>query len=149
MTGPPCSGKSTYIRENAKEGDIIIDMDRIALAITTEGTENFRYPEYVREVARTARNAASRAALKIAKYNHFGLWIIHTEPPPNALAAYISAGARIVEMKTTKEVCIERLKSRPPEIHERYRNVINEYFTRDRGKSLEDDAAKDSHAQNS
>jgi predicted kinase len=27
VTGPPCAGKTTYVRNNAKPGDIIIDFD--------------------------------------------------------------------------------------------------------------------------
>jgi predicted kinase len=34
VTGPPCGGKSTYIQDNAKDGDIIIDMDRLKLRDT-------------------------------------------------------------------------------------------------------------------
>lgn len=33
ITGPPCSGKSTYAREHASPGDIIIDLDAIAHAL--------------------------------------------------------------------------------------------------------------------
>jgi len=32
--GPPCSGKSTYVREKIKEGQIVYDYDEIARAIT-------------------------------------------------------------------------------------------------------------------
>ena len=35
VTGPPCGGKSTYVREHAKPGDFVIDLDRLALAITS------------------------------------------------------------------------------------------------------------------
>lgn len=30
VSGPPCSGKSTYVAEHAKTGDIVIDLDEIA-----------------------------------------------------------------------------------------------------------------------
>lgn len=30
VTGPPCSGKSTYVRTHARPGDIIVDFDAIA-----------------------------------------------------------------------------------------------------------------------
>jgi hypothetical protein len=31
ITGPPCGGKSTYITDRAKPGDIIVDMDGLRL----------------------------------------------------------------------------------------------------------------------
>lgn len=33
VTGPPCSGKSTYVDEHANRGDLVIDLDRIAYAV--------------------------------------------------------------------------------------------------------------------
>ena len=37
--GPPCSGKSTYVREHARRGDIVVDTDRLFAAISMQ-------PEY-------------------------------------------------------------------------------------------------------
>jgi predicted kinase len=67
VTGPPCGGKSTHIEENCKPGDIIIDMDRIALALSPEGTDAFGYSQSVRTVARAARKSAVQAALGVAQ----------------------------------------------------------------------------------
>ena len=33
IVGPPCAGKSTYVRENAKAGDLRVDYDLIAQAL--------------------------------------------------------------------------------------------------------------------
>ena len=33
ITGPPCSGKSTYVREHAQDGDVLVDFDAIAQAL--------------------------------------------------------------------------------------------------------------------
>lgn len=33
VCGPPCSGKTTYVRDHAKPGDVVIDIDAIALSI--------------------------------------------------------------------------------------------------------------------
>lgn len=32
ICGPPCSGKSTYVREHAEDGDLLVDYDVIAQA---------------------------------------------------------------------------------------------------------------------
>lgn len=129
VTGPPCGGKSTYIKERAKPGDIIVDMDRIALALTTEGTEPFRYSEKIRQVAFKARAAAVSEALIVAQGERYqNVYIIHTDPSPDQRAYYRAMGGRIVECDPGKEVCLERLESRPIENHQIARKVINDYY---------------------
>jgi hypothetical protein len=129
VTGPPCGGKSTYIRENAEPGDIVIDMDLIALALTFGGVGSHAYPEKVRGVARAARNAAVKQALAVAQgERRLGVWIIHTDPGRDAQQMYRVSGARFVEVNPGKRVCLERLQSRPVENHKIARAVIDKYF---------------------
>lgn len=129
VTGPPCGGKSTYIRNNAKDQDLIIDMDRIALALMPEGTEAFRYDDKVRKVAMMARKAAVTEALfQMQGERRRNLWIIHTDPSPEQRKAYKSFNGRIVEVNPGKEVCLQRLKARPKENHAIARKVIDDYF---------------------
>jgi hypothetical protein len=129
VTGPPCGGKSTYIRENAEPGDIVIDMDLIALALTFGGVGSHAYPEKVRGVARAARNAAVKQALAVAQgERRLGVWIIHTDPGRDAQQMYRVSGARFVEVNPGKQVCLERLQSRPVENHKIARAVIDKYF---------------------
>jgi dephospho-CoA kinase len=131
VTGPPCSGKSTYIEENARDGDIIIDMDKLALALTTDGATMHDYSPKLRKVAQAARAAAVKEALKVAQGERYlGVWIIHTDPPLDVRMTYRAAGGRIVEMDTPKDVCLERLKSRPEKNQLISRGVIDEYFSK-------------------
>lgn len=106
LTGPPCGGKSTYIRERAKPGDVVIDLDRIALALTVEGIADHSAPEHVMQVAISARRGAVRRALKLSK--SVDVWIIHTAPKPQDLAAYRVVGAVVVTIDPGIEVCHER-----------------------------------------
>lgn len=129
VTGPPCGGKSTYINERAKPNDIIIDMDRIALALTTEGTEPFTYSERVRAVAIKARAAAVTEALYQAQGERYqNVYIIHTDPTPDQRAYYRAMGGRIIECDPGKEVCLERMKSRPKQNHAIAERFIHEYY---------------------
>jgi hypothetical protein len=129
VTGPPCGGKSTYINDRAKPGDIIIDMDRLALALTTEGTEPFTYSEKVRQVAFKARSAAISEALIVAQGERYqNVYIIHTDPSPDQRAYYRAMGGRIVECDPGKDVCLERVLSRPKQNHEISRKFIHEYY---------------------
>jgi tRNA uridine 5-carbamoylmethylation protein Kti12 len=129
VTGPPCSGKSTYIKENAKPDDCIIDMDRIALALSPDETTSFNYSERIRKIARSARAAAVKTALMQAQgERYWGLWIIHTDPTPDVRSMYRSFGARFVEMNPGKVVCLERLTKRPIENQKLAREVIDTYY---------------------
>jgi predicted kinase len=129
VTGPQRGGKSTYINERAKPGDIIIDMDRIALALTTEGTEPFTYSDRVRKVAMKARAAAVTEALYQAQGERYqNVYIIHTDPTPDQRAYYRAMGGRIIECDPGKEVCLERMKSRPKQNHAIAERFIHEYY---------------------
>jgi hypothetical protein len=129
VTGPPCGGKSTFIAESCNPGDIVIDMDRIALALSPEGTEPFTYSDSVRTVARSARKAAVKAALGVAQgQRRMGVWIIHTDPSNDERSIYRYAGARFVEMNPGRLVCLERLKRRPLKNQQIARDVIDGYF---------------------
>jgi len=129
VTGPPCSGKSTYIKENAKLEDCIIDMDRIALALSSEEITSFTYSERIRKVARAARNAAVKAALMQAQgERYWGLWVIHTDPEPDVRSMYRSFGAQFVEMNPGKLVCLERLTKRPAENQKMAKEIIDSYY---------------------
>lgn len=134
VTGPPCSGKSTYIRENAKAKDIIIDMDRIALALTVEDALPFEYDDKVRRIARSARQAAVREAINLAQGERYtNTWIIHTDPSPDQRMSYRAANARFMEFDPGKEVCLERLKSRPVQNQKIAHQVIEDFYAK-RGK---------------
>lgn len=131
VTGPPCGGKSTFIKNNAKPGDIVIDMDEIARAFIFGETKNHDYSDKVRQVARAARNAAVKQSLLVAQgERRLGIWIIHTDPGQDARAMYRSAGARFVEQNPGKAICLERLKDRPVANQTIARKTIDEYFAK-------------------
>jgi hypothetical protein len=131
VTGPPCGGKSTYIRDRAKGDDIVIDMDRLALALSVEGTLPFEYGLRVREVARAARYGAVKKALAVAQGERYlGVWIIDTDPSNDMRSLYRANGGHLVEMNPGREVCLSRLESRPVENQAIARKAIDEYFAK-------------------
>jgi hypothetical protein len=128
VTGPPCGGKSTYIQDNAKDGDIIIDMDRLALALIKGDVASHDYSDEVRAIARAARKGAAKQALIAGQGNRLGVWIIHTDPPTQDRINYKVAGARIVECSPGLQVCLKRLKNRPIINQLKVEGYIRDYY---------------------
>ncbi len=127
--GAPCSGKSTYVREQAKGEDIIVDMDRIALSLAVEGTPDFQYSERIRNIARQARPAIVKGALLAAQgERRLGVWIIHTDPSPQDRQMYRAMNAQFIELDPGKEVCLARAKERPEQNRRVSEKVIAEYY---------------------
>jgi predicted kinase len=131
VTGAPCSGKSTHVAQHATTGDIVIDMDRIALALTVDGATHHDYDEKLRSVARAARNAAVKQALSVAQGERYlNVWIIHTDPSANDRQMYRAMNARIMEIDPGKQICLERLGSRPERNKMVARKVIEDYYAK-------------------
>jgi adenylate kinase len=89
VVGPPCSGKSTYVREHAKPNDIVIDFDVLAQAFGSTNSHDHSYA--IRGVTMMARRAAIRAALTAQA----DVWIVETKINPRRYADYLAAGATI------------------------------------------------------
>lgn len=123
VTGPPCSGKSTHVRQHARHGDIVVDLDRIALALTSEDTGDHDYPDHIRSVARKARLAAINAALPMHAAGH-RVWLIDAAPSKEQRAFYHRHHARFVSLTVTSDQLTTRLAERP----ERNRELVRRIF---------------------
>lgn len=107
ITGPPASGKSTWIQAHAKAQDIVIDLDRITLALTGPGAPGWNHDRLAQRVAQRARYAAIDEALKYL--DEIDVYLIHTMPSPKARAKYRRLGARIVTVDPGEDVVRERV----------------------------------------
>ena len=78
ISGPPCSGKSTYARQHYQPGDIIIDFDRIAQAFGSPVVCG--HDAQYRKVTLEARDAAITAAVDL---HHAGtrVWLVDSQAP--------------------------------------------------------------------
>lgn len=113
ITGPPCVGKSTWVRERAQPGDLVVDLDRIALAITAESTDHHDYPANIRKAAITIRATAVEIALRYSRRGK--AYVIHSKPPPRALNRYRKAQAVMIDLDAPMDVLMARAKAeRPP-----------------------------------
>ena len=104
VTGPPCSGKTTYVSEHAQPGDIIIDFDALAQAF---GALSRNYTPALTAVTQYARGAAIRCAIG---WHHRGarVWVTDCQPSLARWQQYARAGGHLV-----------RLAVDPAELHRR------------------------------
>ena len=127
IMGPPCGGKSTYVRENAKDGDLRVDYDLIAQAL---GAVNSHAAEgLVKQAAFDAREGAIRAALLDVKSDS---WIIHTTPSEEHLRMYEEAGAEFIELDPGYDVCMQRAAA--DERPQQTIDGIEKYYAGKKGK---------------
>lgn len=80
VTGAPCSGKTTFVNEHKAEGDIVIDLD--ALGVALGASEQWRRNDSIQRVALAAREAAIEAV------GDADAWLIHTQPTPDQREGY-------------------------------------------------------------
>ena len=105
ITGPPCGGKSTYIRKHAKSGDLIVDYDELAMALGC--AEKWNPVGIVQKATTNARQSAIKTAQNDPKAES---WIIQSRLSDELRETYEGLGAEIVEIDPGKETCIERAK---------------------------------------
>lgn len=118
IVGPPCSGKSTYAMRMARDGDVVVDYDAIAVALGSRRAHEA--PRAVADVAARARDAAIGRA--IAK--RWPAWVIHSRPTREQVDEYARAGARLVLLDPGVEECLRRCDAdgRPPGTARRIRD---------------------------
>lgn len=80
VTGPPCSGKTTYVRKHSNPGDTIIDFDALAVALGSPDSH-----DHSSEIMPVA-TAAWAAALAEARRHTATVWLVRVFPTPTDLA---------------------------------------------------------------
>ncbi|MFE9098501.1 hypothetical protein [Streptomyces sp. NPDC007264] len=115
ITGPPAAGKSSWIDAHAKPTDIVIDLDRITLALTGPGAPQWNHAPIASKVALRARYAAIDEALK--HLDEVDVYLIHTMPSAKWLARYRRHGAKVVAVDPGRTIVMQRIEAmRDPEM---------------------------------
>lgn len=113
VTGPPASGKTTYVAAHAAPGAVVIDWDALAVALTAGGGDTHRHPRPVQQVAHRARRAAIREGLRQSRGHE--VWVVHSAPSPQALAEYRAHSAKLITIDPGRDVVLARCDQlRPP-----------------------------------
>lgn len=111
ITGPPAAGKTTWVAEHATHGDVTIDLDSLAAALTPIDTDSHVYPKHVRSIAIAARRAAIEAALL---HRLTDVYLIHTSPTDREMRRYERLRAEIVCIDPGRDVVLERCATMRP-----------------------------------
>ena len=104
IIGAPCAGKTTYARQNRKQGDPLIDFDRLVEA--AGGTAHAQGQDDIRRVAEAMRKAGQGRGF--ADDIDADVWAIHTRPSNAALADMAERGIRIICLDPGEKTCLER-----------------------------------------
>ena len=109
VTGPPASGKSSYVQENKQDGDLIIDWERLANAIT--GSDARQQGETAIELIGEMRRAAISKIEKIIDQADSNVWLIIGAPTSKErLELKQKLNAKLVLILCDKNLSIDRIK---------------------------------------
>lgn len=130
VTGAPCSGKTTFVRERMQEGDLVFDIDDLWQMLS--GQQRYIKPNTLKAVVFNTRLAIKE---QIAKGG--GSWrnayIIESLPlatdRKREAERYKAHNCEIVTMEASREECLNRLYAMPNGRDVKaYEEYINNYF---------------------
>lgn len=128
IVGAPCSGKSTFVRENATEDDVILDFDQLWQAISIN--PKYKKPNRLKPVAFAMRECLMEQ-IKMRNGKWIDGYILSTDPyVMNRKRLCDSLGIdEVIYMDATKEECLKRLynDSQGRDI-ELYEQLINDFY---------------------
>ena len=130
VTGAPCSGKTTFVRERMQAGDLVLDIDDIWQ--TVSGQPRYTKPNALKPIVFNMRLALKEQIAKGA-----GSWrnayIIESLPiatdRKREAERYKAHNCEIITMEATREECLNRLYLMPNGRDVKaYEEYINSYF---------------------
>ncbi|MER7164509.1 hypothetical protein ABT336_00300 [Micromonospora sp. NPDC000207] len=126
VIGPPTGGKSTWVLQQAGPLDVVIDYDRLAVALSGRRDDDHQHGPEVKATTKAARLAAIDAAT--AHADRVDVYLIHSNPGRARLAQYARQGAHIITIDPGRDVVLDRVRRQRPA---RMFAVVDEWY-RDR-----------------
>ncbi|GGU91024.1 hypothetical protein GCM10010275_30060 [Streptomyces litmocidini] len=109
VTGPPAAGKSSWIQAHATARDIVIDLDRITVALTGPGAPQWNHAPIAQRVAQRARYAAIDEAIQ--HLDQVDVYLIHTLPSPKWMAKYKRLDAKVIAVDPGEAIVMQRIEA--------------------------------------
>ena len=107
--GAPCSGKSSFVRENMQRGDLVLDIDSLWSALS--GQPEYIKPNEIKAVVFNARNAIIDS-IKTRAGNWQTAWVIEGGALlGDRMRRIDTLGAESMFVDATRDECIKRLAS--------------------------------------
>lgn len=106
VCGPPCSGKTTWVRERAQPGDLIVDYDDIARRLGSP-RQHDHHPSFHKPV----EAAIARAIAGIKQGRHARAWVIRSGVA-RARSIADELGGQLVILDESDEVLTARAQAR-------------------------------------
>lgn len=139
--GPPCSGKSTYVREHMGERDVCFDYDKIANALTGKQLHTLADKNHARPMVLAARYAM----LESYRRHSSGIrdfYMITSSQSPAFWAAMDAYQPETVEMGTDLETCLAWLAQDESRTEKQtWEGIIRNWFDR-KEKNVAKEAVK-------
>ena len=126
--GAPCSGKSTFVRENMQSGDLVLDIDRLWSALS--GQPEYVKPNELKPVVFNARNAIMDS-IKTRAGNWQTAWVIEGGAfLGDRMRRIETLGAESIFIEATRDECIQRLASdeKRRSVQDEWIKYIDEWF---------------------
>ncbi len=105
--GSPCSGKSTYVRDNMEVGDLIVDMDNIWQSIS--GLDRYTKPNQIKSIVFGVRDYLIDC-IRTRQGKWSTAWVIGGYPyHSERIRLSRSLNARLIHIDTPIDECMNRL----------------------------------------
>ena len=112
VCGPPGSGKTTYVNEKVRSGDLILDVDAIYAAVA--GEPWYSKPAGLLPVVLAVRDAILEQ-IRMGNDDIRHAWVISSEADPNKRAELLQqcGGGQIVVLEVSGGECLRRIAADP------------------------------------
>jgi 5-methylcytosine-specific restriction endonuclease McrA len=123
--GPPGAGKTTYVKEHARWGDLIIDFDALYAALS--GLDWYEKPAALMPFVASARDAVIDRLHRDSEVRH--AWVITSEPDGQKRRALQSRlGARLVFIEVSPQECLRRIAADPRREVKGWEEIVSDWW---------------------
>ncbi|KIH72987.1 AAA family ATPase [Corynebacterium glutamicum] len=112
VTGSPGCGKSTWMRNTAKPGDIQIGSDELTNALTGQQESKHHHTTTAKKISKAAREAAIQKAIK--HRNQVDVWVLISNLTDSQAAQWRRHGARFIVIDPGYDLAMQRCRAHRP-----------------------------------